>query len=179
MGRTWIGPRPAVASDGEPVTYSSAEVWRPVTGFEGRYEVSDQGRVRTAEGYGRVAFRKLNASGRYLTVCVSVGPYQRRNLTVHRMVCEAFHGPMPAWADRVRHLNDEKHDNRAVNLAWGTHADNMRDRVRNGRDPEARRTSCDRGHPYIEGSYSVSRGARRCLACHRDHERRRKNQVAR
>lgn len=147
------------------------EQWRPAPGLEGMYEVSDHGRVRTAPGFGRVGFRKLDPRGRYANFCVYVGPGKRRNYAVHVLVCEAFHGPKPEWATCVRHLNDEKRDNRAVNLAWGTGADNMQDAIRNGRNPELTRTACDRGHPYVQGSYSIDRGARRRLVCHRERER--------
>src|SRR3990167_2227261 len=52
-------------------------------------------------------------------------------LSVHRLVCEAFHGPCPP-GNLARHLNDIKGDNRAINLAWGTRCDNWADAKRNG-----------------------------------------------
>lgn len=145
---------------------SSAEEWRPAPGLEGRYEVSDQGRARATPGTGRVAFLKINYSGRYPRFSARVNGRQTTP-SLHRLICEAFHGPAPTWAECARHLNDDPRDNRAVNLAWGTHADNMQDRIRNGGNPELRRTACDNGHPYVEGSFSINRGARRCLVCHR------------
>lgn len=149
------------------------EEWRPVVGLEGRYEVSDMGQLRHARR--RVILKPaVFGVNRYLRVSVFVGGPGPLSLHVHRAVCEAFNGPKPEWADCVRHLNDESYDNRAVNLAWGTNTDNMQDRLRNGRNPEANRDACDSGHLYVEGNYSIDRGARRCLVCHRDRERARR-----
>lgn len=50
---------------------------------------------------------------------------------VHRLICEAFHGPCPEGLE-CRHLNGDRTDNLAENLVWGTPAENQADRVRNG-----------------------------------------------
>jgi HNH endonuclease len=50
---------------------------------------------------------------------------------VHRLVLEAFAGPCPPGRE-CRHLNGNPADNRLSNLAWGTHVENMRDRIRHG-----------------------------------------------
>ena len=47
------------------------------------------------------------------------------NLKVHRLVCEAFHGPPPAPNSVVIHLNENGLDNRAENLQWGTQKENL------------------------------------------------------
>jgi len=51
---------------------------------------------------------------------------------VHILVCEAFHGPKPNWADCVRHLNGDFSDNRAENLSWGTWIEQSEDRKKHG-----------------------------------------------
>lgn len=50
---------------------------------------------------------------------------------VHRIICETFNGP-PAPDQEVRHLNGDRSDNRASNLAWGTHAENEADKETHG-----------------------------------------------
>lgn len=154
----------------EPAT----EQWRSVPGFPG-YAVSDTGRVRSLA---RVVYRR---DGRRHTVTESVlatppnddgyphvtlhRPGERRTVAVHLLVAAAFHGPRPAGLE-VRHLNGDPADNRAANLAYGTHAENMRDRVRHGRHPHARKTHCPQGHRYDRANtYRDPRGWRLCRSC--------------
>jgi DNA-binding transcriptional regulator YiaG len=54
-----------------------------------------------------------------------------RTTTVHRVVCEAFHGPCPPGME-VAHKNDVPDDCRAGNLEWKTRSGNIRDRLRTG-----------------------------------------------
>lgn len=46
-------------------------------------------------------------------------------LRVHRLVCEAFHGPQPSPAHIVLHLDEDPSNNREVNLRWGTRKENQ------------------------------------------------------
>lgn len=55
-----------------------------------------------------------------------------RRVLVHRLVALVFHGSPPTAAHEVRHLNGVPADNRADNLAWGTRAQNIADRVVHG-----------------------------------------------
>lgn len=55
---------------------------------------------------------------------------------VHRLVCSAFHGPCPSPEYQVRHLNGDRADNRAVNLAWGTREENNADKYLHGTTPK-------------------------------------------
>ena len=56
---------------------------------------------------------------------------KRKNVRVHRLIAKAFI-PNPNNYPIVRHLNDNKEDNRMCNLAWGTNSDNMKDMFSNG-----------------------------------------------
>ena len=47
------------------------------------------------------------------------------NVKVHRMVCEAFHGPAPHGKPYVLHLDEDAHNNRPENLKWGTQKENL------------------------------------------------------
>lgn len=71
--------------------------------------------------------------GGYLTVTLQRGP-EVKNLPVHRVIALAFHG-LPLEGQEVRHLDGNKLNNAASNLAWGTHVENMDDRAAHGRVP--------------------------------------------
>lgn len=108
-----------------------AEQWRPVTGLEGRYEVSDRGRVRSKTRMvrdSRGSIRRINGkmlkprkSGNapwgYWIVYLPDGKGWK-NRYVHRLVLEAFKGPCPPTYEAM-HLNDNGWDNRLENLVWG------------------------------------------------------------
>ena len=112
-----------------------AEKWKPVTGYEGLYEVSDQGRVRSVDRTetqksGLVRHRKgmplkPNNSGRYMDVQLSKDHIRRHRL-VHSLVAEAFLGPRPDGLV-IRHLDGNSFNNAASNLAYGTQTENLRD----------------------------------------------------
>ncbi len=54
------------------------------------------------------------------------GKYHRgKNHKIHRLVCEAFHGPQPEGKPVVIHLNEDATDNRPENLKWGTQKENL------------------------------------------------------
>jgi hypothetical protein len=47
------------------------------------------------------------------------------NMKIHRLVCEAFHGPPPFPKAVVIHLDENAHNNKPENLKWGTQKENM------------------------------------------------------
>ena len=53
------------------------------------------------------------------------GKYRTR--TIHSLIADAFLGPRPPWHQEIRHLDGNKRNNTASNLAWGTIADNQGD----------------------------------------------------
>lgn len=110
------------------------ESWRPVVGYEGRYEVSDRGRVRSLDGvYGSRLGRVLRPSklpAGYLVVALWAANKERRFL-VHRLVALAFIGPAPAGHE-INHRNFDKADNRPENLEWVTRSANLLHRAVSG-----------------------------------------------
>lgn len=115
------------------------ESWRDVVGVDG-YDVSDHGRVRSwrrpgaGSRLGRRDTPRVLAVGPqnsgYLIVKLATVAGQRTS-TVHSLVAAAFIGPRPPGLD-VAHLNGDKHDNRAENLAYATRAENMQQSVAHG-----------------------------------------------
>lgn len=116
----------------------ATERWLPVVGWEGIYEVSDLGRVRSLPRgisggrriKGRVLALTVDDSGTH-TVLLRDSP-RRRHVHIYILVAEAFIGPRPAGL-QIRHLNDDRTDNRLANLTYGTQGENMVDAVLNGK----------------------------------------------
>jgi hypothetical protein len=163
---------------------ATQEQWRPVVGYEGLYEVSDLGRVRSLArrvphgrlGHITVTERILKPvavmRGGYASVMLSQGGAER-HYKVHHLVLCAFVGPMPEGDAHTRHLNDLPTDNRLVNLKWGTRAENMRDAVRNGGHYNASKTRCIHGHEYTPENTVRQPTGRKCRECKNAYERRR------
>ena len=158
------------------------ERWRPIPGWEGAYEVSDQGGVRsldrTVVGRDGVARRRRGQALKLMLTtkgypAVHLGREPRKVRTVHSLVIEAFAGPCPEGLE-VRHLDGDRLNPTLSNLAYGTKAENVRDSIRHGTHSEARKTHCPSGHEYTaENTYVTPKrpDARYCRACHAEHSR--------
>lgn len=112
------------------------EQWKPVAGYEGFYEVSDLGHVRSVDRQvqsygGRVYLRRGRPLAQnpdkdgYLKVHLSKNGVKRHH-SVHTLVLTAFVGPRPDGQE-VRHLDGCPQNNALVNLAWGTMSENRHD----------------------------------------------------
>lgn len=88
------------------------EVWVPVAGYNGRYEVSNKGRVRNADG--RI-LKPIQRRG-YLCLNLSDGK-EIKDRKIHRLVAEAFIAN-PTGFQFVNHKDEDKHNNAADNLEW-------------------------------------------------------------
>ncbi|MBY4799914.1 NUMOD4 motif-containing HNH endonuclease [Burkholderia cepacia] len=143
------------------------EVWKSVVGFEGLYEVSNEGRVRSLERRrktvqgnqrwpGKLLTRFTDSTG-YWYVNLSNGA-KARKLAVHTLVLEAFVGPKPDGC-QCRHLDGDRKNARKGNLQWGTPAENAADRIRHGmsgrgeRSPSAK-LSAEQVHEIRESTQS-------------------------
>jgi NUMOD4 motif/HNH endonuclease len=104
------------------------EEWRPIRGYEGLYEISSWGRVRTVTT-GTIRVGSHHRQG-YLSLTLSKKGTAHAYL-VHRLVAEAFLGPGPDGMC-VNHMNGHKQDNRAANLEYMTLAENNRHAKRLG-----------------------------------------------
>lgn len=141
------------------------EQWRPVPGYEGDYEVSTFGRVRSHK---RRAPRVLSGTvrrGGYIRVQLWRGSTPDY-FGVHQLVLRAFVGPRPDGAV-TRHLNGDPSDNRLANLAYGTVRENNRDTVRHGTwaNQNTAKDRCKRGHPLEGDNLYEHNGRRWCITC--------------
>lgn len=155
--------------------------WKAIPGYEGSYDVSDDGQVRSVE-----KFVRMGRGEGYLRHCRSQirslytdkAGYARvtlkscgvaRNHLVHHLVLEAFVGPRPIGKE-CRHLNGNPVDNRLANLQWGTSSENSFDVVRHGHNRNALKTHCKNGHEFTpENTIQQSGGrGRACRTCNNE-----------
>lgn len=119
------------------------EIWKSIPDYEGYYEASSLGRIRslprickTSLGFRQYGGRILNpycteSARRYLFVGLS--KYNKtRQLRIHRLVLLAFRGEAPEGHECC-HTNGKPHDNRLVNLRWDLHTNNLKDRDKHGK----------------------------------------------
>lgn len=158
--------------------------WRPVVGWEGYYEVSDVGGVRslprgvvatwgttdrlsTRRYPGKEMRPQRNTTGHLLVELTRGGRAVGR--FVHRLMLEAFVGPCPD-GHIACHRDGDPGNNVLTNLYWATYTQNRLDTVRHGVDHMARRDRCKHGHEYTpeNTAYRASGvGGRRCRQCER------------
>jgi hypothetical protein len=115
--------------------------WRTIADFPA-YEVSEWGWVRRRiAAYYRGTTKVQSPVGKVLRPAVYGGYYHvqlgdghgvRTIRGVHRLVCEAFHGPCPGPGYEPAHDDGNGYNNHTENLAWKTRPANNRDRVRHG-----------------------------------------------
>ncbi len=99
--------------------------------FATDYFVTRDGRVFSRKN-GRVrAMKPLDGGGGHVRVNLWMSGVCRSEL-IHRLVVFVFHGPQPSAAHEVRHLDGNPAHNDADNLAWGTRAENIADRLLHG-----------------------------------------------
>ena len=112
-----------------------SEVWKDIGDYEGSYQVSNMGRVRSLDRV--VTFkdgRVRKYKGRVLKLCVNTQGYEVIQLyndnvgttkTVHRLVLEAFKPHVNMSDLEVNHMDGNKLNNHLINLEWVTGRDNI------------------------------------------------------
>jgi len=92
------------------------QVWKDIQGFEGLYEVSNYGNVRSLK-FGKIKYLKpaKNQKGYYFVQLCKNG--QKKNFIVHRLVANAFIDN-PNNYPQINHIDENKLNNRASNLEW-------------------------------------------------------------
>lgn len=115
------------------------EIWKDVPGYEGRYQVSNMGRVKSLERkvrsvnwyshkeFWRTVKERILRPGPVKTghLYVVLG-HGEAGIPVHQLVMRAFVGELPEGME-VRHLNGNPKDNRLENLKYGTRTENILD----------------------------------------------------
>jgi len=155
---------------------STSEQWKPIAGYEGYYQVSDLGRVRSMArvipeprwGARRQPAKIHNPwlSHGYPNVTLHRDGIRQTRI-VHRLVLEAFVGPCPEGMEGC-HNDGNPRNNRLDNLRWDTPLANNLDVIRHGNNLNVNKTHCPEGHPYDAAhTYRAANGKRHCRECNR------------
>ena len=110
------------------------EQWKDIVGYESIYKISDQGRVMSV---GRIDKRGHKRKTKFLKPAINGRGYKYvmfqdgKVNVVHRLIGEAF-VENPKNKPYINHINGNKVDNRAGNLEWVTHQENIIHAIKNG-----------------------------------------------
>ena len=98
------------------VNMTKEEIWKPVTGYEGVYEISSFGRLHRI-GTDRYTYGNLGPNGYYYSNLYKEGCTYHKNARVHRLVADAFI-PNPKGLPFVNHKDQNRGNNTVENLEW-------------------------------------------------------------
>lgn len=107
------------------------EIWKDVKGYEGLYQISNMGRVKSFKHANPKLLTSVNKQG-YHSVTLVRSNGVKEPLRVHRIIMTAFI-PNPENKPFINHINTIRNDNRLENLEWCTHTENMKHAVYMGR----------------------------------------------
>lgn len=116
------------------------EIWKEIEGYEGFYQISNLGRVKSIDRFvkGQIGLRKAKGDLKIPTLGKR-GYYEiglnknssRKTVKIHRLIALHFI-PNPENKPHINHIDGNKLNNKINNLEWCTHAENMRHARVNG-----------------------------------------------
>jgi hypothetical protein len=120
-----------------PAPDGADEEWRDIPGFDGRYQASTLGRVRSMLGAGGrpvghvmspdASGPRRNSRTTYLKLTLVTPKGKKVRRRVHRLILFTFVGKPPRGENDASHLDNDSWNNRLDNLAWKSHGANVRD----------------------------------------------------
>ena len=142
------------------------EIWKDIKNYEGLYQVSNLGRVKSLDRKVRTGIKHNEykiAKGKILKLNQKRNGYLTADLckngnvktiSVHRLVANAFI-PNPFNKEQVNHINAKKYDNRVKNLEWCTAEENRNHAKENKLyyNPKRKQVRCKQTNKVFESSY--------------------------
>ena len=159
---------------------NAPEEWRSIPGYEGFYEASSHGRIKSLDRVirgktgttrfhkGRILRLQTQRSGHAIVSLSRDGVVRQHS--VHVLVLATFKGDGNGLI--TRHLDGDPANNHIDNLVWGTYSENNYDKVKHGVHHLANKVTCIRGHLLQEPNLVravAKQGRRKCRACSRGH----------
>lgn len=120
----------------EPIPDLDGEVWKPIKEYEGLYEVSNMGRVKSLNYRSHKNIHKIlvpnKSVGGYLTIGLTKNG-KKHTQQIHRLVYDAFIGELPKYKRtgkgkdilEINHIDEDKTNNYVCNLELITHTENV------------------------------------------------------
>lgn len=108
------------------------EIWKDIEGYEGLYQVSNMGRIKSLERYKENHGKLQKVEEKIKTINIKNSGYQfvqlyknnkYKNLMVHRLVAQAFI-PNVDNKPQINHIDGNKLNNNVTNLEWCTNSEN-------------------------------------------------------
>lgn len=134
------------------------EIWKPIEGTDGKYEVSNTGKVRSLNYKQTGKAKELTPSekaGGYLQLRVKIDG-KLKTVVIHRLVAEAF-VPNPDGKPEVNHINGNKKRNYADNLEWVTRSENIQHAVDSGLRDRVAVAASKRGKVWIRELHKMQK----------------------
>ena len=119
------------------IRFGDYEIWRDVKGYEGKYKVSNYGRVKSLARPGAILGgmlpeRELGKITRFGYVNIDLYKHSKyKHIFAHCLVLQTFVGPCPKNM-QCCHEDGNRANNHLANLRWGTRSSNQKDRLRHG-----------------------------------------------
>lgn len=106
------------------------EIWKDIEGYEGKYQISNLGRIRSVKTQYKILKPDLYNGRGYANITL-IKDDEKFKTVIHRLVAKAFI-PNPKDKPIVNHINGNKLDNRADNLEWCTESENAEHAYKTG-----------------------------------------------
>jgi hypothetical protein len=129
------------------------EIWKDVVGYEGKYQISNLGRIKSLKGTQKIKKSTINNRGYRLTL---LGYKPRKSFYIHRLVAQAFI-PNPNNYPQVNHIDGNKLNNCVDNLEWCSQLDNIRHAYRNGLIPISKNFKAKPVYQYDKKGFVIKK----------------------